>query len=145
MDHNTIPYGKQNITPEDIQAVIKVLQSDYLTQGPHVLEFEQEFSKYIGCKYSVAVANGTAALHLCTLALNVKEGDKIITTPITFAASANCVKYCDGDVVFSDIDPKTYLLDINKVEALLASHPKGTFKGIIPVDFAGSAVNLQEL
>ncbi|MEO8949212.1 MAG: UDP-4-amino-4,6-dideoxy-N-acetyl-beta-L-altrosamine transaminase [Mucilaginibacter sp.] len=145
MDHLTIPYGKQNITPDDIQAVIEVLQSNYLTQGPHVLEFEQAFSKYIGCKYSVAVANGTAALHLCTLALNVKEGDKIITTPITFVASANCVKYCNGDVVFSDINPETYLLDIEKVKTLLESHPKGTFKGIIPVDFAGNAVNLQEL
>lgn len=140
----TIPYGRQDITAEDIQAVINTLQSDYLTQGPHILEFEQAFSKYIGCKYSVAVANGTAALHLCTLALGVTEGDKIITTSITFAASANCVRYCGGDVVFADIDPETYLLDIDKVKALLQASPKGTYKGIIPVDFAGNAINLEE-
>ena len=138
-----IPYGRQNITEEDIQAVVETLQSDYLTQGPKIEEFEKAFAKYIGSKYAVAVANGTAALHLCTLALGVKEGDKVITTPITFAASANCVRYCGGEVVFSDIDPETYLLDINKVRELLEASPKGTYKGIIPVDFAGRAVNLE--
>lgn len=144
MEHKVIPYGKQHITQEDIDAVITTLQSDYLTQGPQILKFEQAFSEYIGCKYSVAVANGTAALHLCTLALGVTNGDKVITTPITFAASANCVKYCGGEVVFADIDPDTYLLDIKKVRELLEGSPKGTYKGIIPVDFAGNAVNLQE-
>jgi UDP-4-amino-4,6-dideoxy-N-acetyl-beta-L-altrosamine transaminase len=141
---NAISYGRQNITKEDIDAVIETLQSDYLTQGPKILQFELGFAKYIGCKYAVAVANGTAALHLCTLALGVAPGDKVITTPITFAASANCVKYCGGEVVFSDIEPETFLLDINKVQLLLESSPKGTYKGIIPVDFAGNAVNLQE-
>jgi len=144
MSQKAIPYGRQNITPEDIEAVITTLQSDYLTQGPKILEFEEAFAGYIGCKYAVAVANGTAALHLSTLALNVQEGDKIITTPITFAASANCVRYCGGEVVFSDIDRQTYLLDINKVRSLLQASPKGTYKGIIPVDFAGAAVNLKE-
>ena len=144
MNNKAIPYGRQNITQEDIQTVITTLQSDYLTQGPQILQFEQAFSEYIGCKYSVAVANGTAALHLCTLALGVQEGDKVITTPITFAASANCIKYCGGDVVFADIDPETYLLDINKVRTLLESSPKGTYKGIVPVDFAGHAVDLEE-
>jgi UDP-4-amino-4,6-dideoxy-N-acetyl-beta-L-altrosamine transaminase len=143
MNQKVIPYGKQNITQEDIQTVIDTLQSDYLTQGPQILAFEKAFSEYIGCKYSVAVANGTAALHLCTLALDVKEGDKVITTPITFAASANCVRYCGGEVVFADIDPETYLLDINKVRSLLESAPKGTYKGIVPVDFAGRAVDLE--
>lgn len=138
-----IPYGRQNITEEDIQAVVETLQSDYLTQGPKIEEFEKAFAKYIGSNYAVAVANGTAALHLCTLALDVKEGDKVITTPITFAASANCVRYCGGEVVFADIDPETYLLDINKVRSLLEASPKGTYKGIIPVDFAGRAVNLE--
>ncbi|MDD3744542.1 MAG: UDP-4-amino-4,6-dideoxy-N-acetyl-beta-L-altrosamine transaminase [Lentimicrobiaceae bacterium] len=141
---NPIPYGRQNITEEDIQAVIETLKSDYLTQGPKVKEFEDAFARYIGCKYAVAVANGTAALHLCTLALDVKSGDKVITTPITFAASANCVRYAGGDVVFADIDHETYLLDIKKVEALLSATPKGIYKGIIPVDFAGRAVNLEE-
>jgi hypothetical protein len=138
-----ISYGRQNITEKDIQAVIETLQSDYLTQGPKITEFEKAFAKYIGSNYAVAVANGTAALHLCTLALNVNQGDKVITTPITFVASANCVRYCGGEVVFSDIDPETYLLDIKKVQTLLEAAPKGTYKGIIPVDFAGRAVNLE--
>ena len=138
-----IPYGKQNITEEDIQAVAKALKGDFLTQGPTILEFEKAFANYIGCNYAVAVSNGTAALHLSALALGVQEGDKVITTPITFAASANCIRYCGGEVVFSDIDSDTYLLDINKVEALLKAAPKGTYKGIVPVDFAGRAVNLE--
>lgn len=144
MTPNIIPYGKQNITQEDINAIVEVLKSDYLTQGPKIQEFEEEFAKYVGSKYAVAVSNGTAALHLCNLALGVKKGDKVITTPITFAASANSVLYCDGEVIFSDIDPDTYLLDINKVRELLEKSPKGTYQGIIPVDFAGRAVNLEE-
>ena len=139
----SIPYGRQHITDEDIQAVIETLKSDYLTQGPRIAEFEEAFAEYIGSKYAVVVSNGTAALHLCALALNVEEGDKVITTPITFAASANCVRYCGGEVVFADIDPDTYLLDVNMVRELLESSPKGTYKGIIPVDFAGCAVDLE--
>src|SRR4029079_12973327 len=99
---NPIPYGRQNITQDDIEAVINTLRSDYLTQGPRIKEFEEAFAAYIGCKYAVAVANGTGALHLSAIALDVKPGDKVITTPITFAASANCVRYCVGDVVFAD-------------------------------------------
>ena len=138
-----IPYGRQHITEEDIQAVVETLKSDFLTQGPKIAEFEKAFAEYIGVKYAVAVSNGTAALHLCTLALGVKEGDKVITTPITFAASANCIRYAGGDVAFADIDPETYLLDINEVEKLLKASPNGTYKGIIPVDFAGRAVDLE--
>lgn len=138
-----IPYGRQNITVEDIQAVVETLKSDYLTQGPKILEFERAFAEYIGSKYAVAVANGTAALHLNILALGVKPGDKVITTPITFAASANCVRYCGGEVVFADIDSDTYLLNIHAVRKLLESSPKGTYQGIIPVDFAGRAVDLE--
>jgi UDP-4-amino-4,6-dideoxy-N-acetyl-beta-L-altrosamine transaminase len=138
-----IPYGRQNITEEDIQAVVESLKSDHLTQGPKILEFERAFAEYIGSKYTVAVANGTAALHLNTLALGVKPGDKVITTPITFAASANCVRYCGGEVVFADINPETYLLDINAVRNLLEASPKGTYQGIITVDFAGRAVDLE--
>lgn len=139
----SIPYGRQNITQSDIEAVSEVLRSDFLTQGPEIEKFEKSFAAYIGSKYAIAVANGTAALHLCALALNVKPGDKVITTPITFAASANCVRYAGGEVVFTDIDPATYLLDINSVEKLLKSSPKGTYKGIIPVDFAGRSVDLE--
>ena len=138
-----IPYGRQNITQQDIDAVVEVLKDDYLTQGPKIAAFENNFANYVGAKYAVAVSNGTAALHLCTLALNVKPGDKVITTPITFAASANCVRYAGGEIVFADINPETYLLDINKVEESLENAPKGTYKGIIPVDFAGRATDLE--
>lgn len=139
-----IPYGRQNISEEDIQAVVEILKSDFLTQGPTISAFEHAFANYIGCKYAVAVSNGTAALHLSALALNTQPGDKVITTPITFAASANCVHYCGGNVVFADIDPKTYLLDVNKVKKLLDDSPKGTYSGIIPVDFAGAPVDLEK-
>lgn len=105
--------------------------------------FETSFAKYIGSKYAVAVSNGTAALHLCTLALDVDENSNVITTPITFAASANCVQYCGGNIFFADIDPATFLLDINKVKELIEGKPKGFFTGIIPVDFAGKAVDLE--
>ncbi|MGF7141294.1 UDP-4-amino-4,6-dideoxy-N-acetyl-beta-L-altrosamine transaminase [Roseimarinus sediminis] len=144
MTNKIIPYGRQNITQEDIDAVVTVLKGDFLTQGPAIAQFEEAFADYIGCKYAVAVSNGTAALHLAAMALDVQPGDKVITTPITFAASANCICYCGGEVHFADIDPLTYCLDIQKVRVLLESHPKGTFKGIIPVDFAGFAVNLEE-
>ncbi|MGC1633410.1 MAG: UDP-4-amino-4,6-dideoxy-N-acetyl-beta-L-altrosamine transaminase [Gelidibacter sp.] len=144
MAHNPIPYGRQNITQEDIDVVIENLKSDYLTQGPKILEFEKAFANYVGSKYAVAVSNGTAALHLCTLALDVKEGDKVITTPITFAASANCVRYCGGEVIFADIDPQTYLIDYDAVKLLLEASPEGTYKGIIPVDFAGRSVDLEK-
>src|SRR5688572_7211113 len=111
-----IPYGRQNITEADINAVREVLQSDFLTQGPKIKEFEDAFAKYVGAKYAVAVANGTAALHLCALALGVNEKSNVITTPITFAASANGVRYCGGNIFFSDIDPDTFTLDAGKVK-----------------------------
>lgn len=139
----SIPYGRQNITDEDIKEVVSVLKGEYLTQGPKILEFEEAFAKYVDAKYAVACSNGTAALHLCALALGVSEGDKVITTPITFAASANCVRYCGGEVIFCDIDPQSYLLDIKKVRDTLSKNPKGTFKGIIPVDFAGKAIDME--
>ena len=139
-----IPYGKQNITDEDIDAVVKTLRADFLTQGPMIAEFEKAFAEYIGSDYAVAVSNGTAALHLSAMALNVKPGQKVITTPITFAASANCVRYCGGEVVFADIDPETYLIDFNSVEKLLSASPKGTYAGIIPVDLSGRAVDLEK-
>jgi hypothetical protein len=92
---NIISYGKHDILQEDIDAVIEVLKSNNLTQGPKILEFELAFAKYVGSKYAVAVSNGTAALHLCALSLGIKSGDCVLTTPITFSASANCVRYCD--------------------------------------------------
>jgi len=141
----TIPYGKQNITQEDIDGVIEVLHSDFMTQGPKVHEFEKKFAKYIGCRYAVAVSNGTAALHLSALAMNVKPEIKVITTPITFAASANCVLYCQGEIDFVDIDETTFLIDLDKLERKLASVPKGTYQGVIPVDFTGLPVDTERL
>ena len=138
-----IPYGRQSITQEDIDAVVETLTSDFLTQGPQVSEFENQFAKYVDAKYAVAVSNGTAALHLCALALNVSENVNVITTPITFAASANCIRYCGGNVHFVDINPDTFLIDEIKLKALIDSKPKGFFSGIIPVDFAGLSNNLE--
>lgn len=142
---NSIPYGKQYISEEDIQAVTDVLRSNFLTQGPKIEEFEKAFADYVGSRYAVAVANGTAALHLSALALGINEKSNVLTTPITFAASANCVRYCGGKVIFSDINPQSYLIDIDKVEYKLKASPVGTYQGIIPVDFAGSPVNMEEL
>jgi UDP-4-amino-4,6-dideoxy-N-acetyl-beta-L-altrosamine transaminase len=138
-----IPYGRQTITDEDIQAVNDVLLGEYLTQGPKIAVLESAFASYVGAKYAVAISNGTAALHLCAMALGVKEGTRVITTPITFAASANCVRYCGGEVWFADIDPETFTLSLEKTRTLLESKPKGFFSGIIPVDFAGLPVNLE--
>src|SRR5690554_5723078 len=126
-----IPYGRQHIDQDDIDAVIETLQSNYLTQGPKIEEFEKAFAKYVDVQYAVAVSNATAGLHIANMALGVKDGDRIITTPITFAASANASRYCGADVWLADIDPDTYLLDLNAVQELIESKPKGFFNGII--------------
>jgi UDP-4-amino-4,6-dideoxy-N-acetyl-beta-L-altrosamine transaminase len=139
-----ISYGKQEITEEDIKIVNDVLRSDFLTQGPAVAEFEKKFAEYVGAKYAVAVSNGTAALHLCALAIGVVPGQKVIATPITFAASSNCILYCGGEVEFVDIDPESFCMDYNKVKALLEKSPKGTYSGMVPVDFAGYPVDLEK-
>ena len=138
-----IPYGKQNIEQDDIDAVIETLTADFLTQGPKIQEFEEKFAQYVGSKYAVAVSNATAGLHLSILALNLQKGDRVITTTITFAASANCVRYAQGEVWFVDIDKDTYLLSLDSTRQLIESKPKGFFKGIIAVDFAGLPVNLE--
>ena len=106
-----IPYGHQSISEEDIEAVVEVLRSDYLTTGPKVEEFERKVADYVGVKYAVAVSNGTAALHIACLAAGIGPGDEVITTPITFAASANCVLYCGGTPIFADIKADTYNID----------------------------------
>ncbi len=138
-----IPYGRQHITEEDISEVVRVLGSDFLTQGPAIQAFEDEFSEYIGSKYSVAVANGTAALHLAVMALGVKPGKKVITTPITFAASSNSVLYEGGLVDFADIDRETYLLDPNQVEDKIKKAPQ-EYDGIIPVNLTGLPCQLED-
>jgi UDP-4-amino-4,6-dideoxy-N-acetyl-beta-L-altrosamine transaminase len=139
----SIPYGRQSIEQDDIDAVVKTLTGDFLTQGPKVKEFEDKFAEYVGAKYAVAVNNATSGLHLSVLALGLKKGERVITTPITFAASANCVRYAKGEVWFADIDSDTYLLSLENTKKLIESKPKGFFKGIIPVDFAGLPLNLE--
>jgi len=138
-----IPYGRQHIDQVDIDTVVATLKADFLTQGPKVSEFEEKFAAYVGAKYAVAVNNATSGLHISVLALDLKEGDRVITTSITFAASANCIRYAGAEVWFADIDPETYLLSIESVQQLIESKPKGFFKGIIPVDFAGLPVDLE--
>ena len=144
MDH-IIPYGHQYISDEDVRAVVETLKSDYLTQGPRICEFEKDFAAYVGSKYACMVSNGTAALHLCAMALGIKPGDKVITTPITFVASANGFRYCGAEIVFCDIDPETFLLDLDKLEGLLKASPKGTYKAVVPVDFAGYPIDEERL
>ena len=139
-----IPYGRQRILEEYIDAVVDTLKSDFLTQGPKVKEFEENFARYIGSKYAVAVANGTAALHLSVLSLGIKKGAKVITSPLTFVATANAVLYAGGEIDFCDIDPNTLLIDINLLRKKLSDAPKGTYCGIIPVDFAGASIQMDE-
>src|SRR5690606_32356363 len=141
---NSIPYGKQEITEKDIEAVIAVLNGDFLTQGPQVAAFEKAFAEYVGVGYAVAVANGTAALHLSAIALGVDKGSSVITTPITFAATSNCILYCGCQVEFADIEPTTGTLDPESVERMILGKPKGYYQGIIPVDLAGYPVNLEK-
>lgn len=140
-----IPYGKQEITDEDIAAVVAVLKSDYLTQGPQVAEFEKKFSEFCGSKYAFATNNATSALHISALALGLKPGQKVLCTPNTFVASSNCVLYCGADVEFIDIDPKNYCLDIQLLEEILEKHPPGYYAGLIAVDFAGFPMDFEKL
>ena len=139
-----IPYGHQYISDEDIQAVVATLRSDYLTCGPQIPAFEKAFCEYVHSSYAVAVNNATAALHLAAIALGVKPGDNVICTPLTFASSANCIRFCGGNVKFVDINPQTYLLDLDKLKETLAAAPKGTYKGMVLVDFAGYPHHMEE-
>lgn len=138
-----IPYGKHEILNEDIEAVVNCLKSTHLTQGKAVNDFEKEFANYVGSQYAVAVSNGTAALHLSLIALNLKPGEKVIVPAITFSATANAVRYCGAEVVFCDIDRENYLIDLDMAESLLASDR--SIKGIIPVNFAGKVVNFAKI
>lgn len=136
-----LPYGRQWIDDDDIEAVVEVLKGDYLTTGPHVSTFEQAVAQYVGAKYAVAFSNGTAALHGACFAAGISEGDEVITTPMTFAASANCVLYQGGTPVFADINEKTYNIDPNKIEEKINDKTKA----IIPVDFTGQPVELDRI
>lgn len=136
-----IPYGRQSINEDDIKAVEEVLRSDFLTTGPKIAEFERKFADYVGAKYAVAVSNGTAALHIACMAAGIGKGDEIITTPITFAASANCALYCGATPVFADIDPVTYNISPESVE----SHVTERTKAIIPVHYTGQTCDMDAI
>ena len=128
-----IPYGRQSIDENDIQAVIDVLRSDWLTTGPQVERFEAEFAEYVNSEHAVAVSSGTAALHASMFALNIKPGDQVIVPPITFAATANCVAYLGGTPVFADVEPETLLIDPDAVQKKISSKTVA----IVGVDYAG--------
>ena len=136
-----LPYGHQWIDEEDIKAVSEVLHSDWITQGPKVAEFEKEFAKYVGARYAVAVNSGTAALHTACFAAQIEKGDEVITTPITFAASANCVLYQGGIPVFADIDADTLNIDPEEIKKKITKKTKA----LIPVDFTGLPVDLEKI
>jgi len=136
-----LPYGHQCIDEDDIKAVVDVLRSDWLTTGPKVAEFEKRFAEMVGAKYAVAVNSGTAALHAAAFAAGIGPGDEVITTPMTFAASANCVLYCGGRPVFADVEADTLLLDPSSVESKVS--PKT--KAIIAVDYAGQPCDYDAL
>lgn len=136
-----IPYGRQSINEQDIEAVVNVLKSDYLTTGPKIAEFERKVADYTGAKYAVAIANGTAALHAACYAARIGEGNEVITTPITFAASSNCVLYCGGTPVFADINPETYNISPEDIERKIT--PKT--KAIIAVHFTGQPCEMEQI
>ncbi len=136
-----IYYGHQYIDEADIQAVVDVLKSDYLTCGPKIGELEKKLCDLTGAKYAVVCSNGTAALHIAALAAGVGAGDEVITTPITFAASANCALYCGAKPVFADINPETYNIDSDKVAELTTEKTKA----VVAVDFTGQSVELDRL
>ena len=136
-----LSYGRQYIDEEDIQAVADTLRSDYLTCGPRITQLEEKLCEVTGAKYCVAVSNGTAALHIAAIAAGIKEGDEVITTPITFAASANCALYCGARPVFADINPDTYNIDPASIRKCITDKTKA----VVAVDFTGQAVELDEI
>lgn len=136
-----IPYGRQTIDEDDINAVVDVLKSDYLTTGPKIAEFEQTVASYTGAKYAVAISNGTSALHAACFAAGIGRGDEVITTPLTFAASANCVLYCGGTPVFADVDPYTYNIDPEDIRKKITDKTKA----IIAVHLAGQPCDMDEI
>ena len=142
-----IPYGRQDIGEDEIAAVAAVLRSDWLTQGPTIARFEQAMAEYCGAKYAVAVCNGTAALHLACLALGLDTRDMLWTSPNTFAASANCARYCGASVDFVDIDPRTYNMDVRSLAQKLehAAAAGSLPRVIVPVHFAGQPCDMAEV
>ncbi|MFP5268884.1 UDP-4-amino-4,6-dideoxy-N-acetyl-beta-L-altrosamine transaminase [Coleofasciculus sp.] len=142
-----IPYGRQDINQSDIDAVVAVLKSDWITQGPAIERFEQAVANYCGVKYAVAVSSATAALHIACLAVGLGKGDSLWTSPNTFVASANCGLYCGADVDFVDIDPRTYNLSVDELEGKLAwTDQQGRLpKVVVPVHFAGQSCEMERI
>ncbi len=138
---NKLYYGHQYIDDKDIEAVTEVLKSDYLTCGPKIVELERKLCEITGAKYAVACSNGTTALHIACQAAGLTDGDELITTPITFAASANCALYCGAKPVFADINENTYNIDPKSVK----EHMSEKTKVVVAVDYTGQAVELNEL
>lgn len=136
-----IPYGRQTIDEADIEAVVKVLRSDFLTTGPKIAEFEHKVAEYTGARYAVAVSNGTAALHAACYAAGIGEGDEAVISPITFAATSNCVLYGNGKPVFADIDPHTWNIDPDEIRKSIT----GRTKAILPVHFAGRPCDMDSI
>ena len=141
MTEKFIPYSRQSIDQSDIDAVIEVLKTDWMTQGPKIVEFENELANRVESKYAVAVATGTAALHCACFAAGLKPGDEIITSPITFAASGNCALYLGATVKFVDIRKDTYCMDYEKLESAITKKTKA----IIPVDYTGQPCDMYEI
>jgi perosamine synthetase len=136
-----LPYGRQSIDESDIAAVVEVLRSDWLTTGPKVAEFEEAFAAFVGAKYAVSFSSGTAALHGAAFAAGLQSGDEAITTPLTFAATANCVLYQGATPVFADVEPHTLNIDPAKVASRISSRTKA----VLPVDYAGQPADLDEI
>jgi len=136
-----IPYGKQSISDEDIAAVVEALQSDYLTCGPRVEQFENAFAEYVGAKHAIAVCNATAALHLAMLAADIGEGDRVITSPNTFLSSANCAAFVGAIPDFCDIDPATYTMDPGSLKEVWSDD----VKAVIPVAYAGQSADMKAI
>lgn len=136
-----LPYGHQWIDDEDINAVAEVLKSDWITQGPKIDEFESKVAEYCGAKYAVAVSNGTAALHAACAVAGITRSDEVITTPITFVATANAIVHCGGKPVFADIDKNTLNIDPEQIRKKLSSRTTA----IMPVDFAGHPADANEI
>lgn len=141
MSKPMIPYGRHLVEDDDVAAVVEVLRGDWLTTGPAVDRFESDFAAYVGAKHGVAVSNGTAALHLAVLAAGIGPGDEVIVAAMTFAASANCVRYAGGTVVFADVRPDTLTIDTAHVTSLITPRTKA----IVAVDYAGLPCDLDEL
>lgn len=136
-----IPYTRHDLDDADVAAVAAVLRGDWLTQGPAIAEFERKVAERVGARHVIAVANGTAALHLACLAAGIGPGDTVVTSPITFAASGNCALYCGAEVRFADIRPDTYCMDPARLEAALTP----ATKAVIPVDFTGQPCDMDEI